>query len=62
MKCKYCESYSFKVKSMHKDSKSYFSLLNEYMEVALSDNEIDTFKINYCPMCGKRINNYKDFE
>ena len=57
-KCKYCGDYTNKVKSMHDNATSYFSLLNEYMEVALNDKEIDTFKINYCPMCGRRINEY----
>ena len=63
MSCKYCENYANKVKSMHKgNDKSHFSILNEYMEVVINGREIDTFKINYCPMCGNRINEYKDFK
>lgn len=61
--CKYCKDYTNKVASMHKDSKgSYFSLLNEYMEVVIGGKEADTFKINYCPMCGSRVNEYNLFK
>lgn len=65
MSCKYCKDDTNCVESMHRDSKGYFSLSNEYMEVIADDGNniaIDTFKINYCPMCGSRVNEYKDFE
>ena len=63
MSCKYCEDYTNKVKSMHdKNKESFFSLLNEYMEVVISGELVDTFKINYCPMCGKRVNEYIPFK
>lgn len=55
--CKYCSNYTMKVKSMHEDNKdSWFSLYEHYMEVVINGREIDSFKINYCPMCGASLN------
>lgn len=65
MSCKYCKDDTNCVKSMHEKSKGHFTLANEYMEVISDDGNniaIDTFKINYCPMCGSCINEYKLFE
>jgi len=54
--CKYCHDYTQKVKEMSNDN-AWFSLYEHYMEVA--DNRENgsalSFKINYCPMCGRKL-------
>ena len=55
--CEYCTDYTNKVQSMHEDDEdSWFSLYEHYMEVIIKGKEITSFKINYCPMCGKFLN------
>ena len=55
--CTYCEDYTEKVYS-YKNNKSYFSMYEHYLEVVINEEKVETFKINYCPICGKRINEW----
>lgn len=46
------------VKSINKDSRGGFSIENNTIEVIAdwySELGYDVFKINYCPMCGKKL-------
>jgi len=56
--CKYCHDYTQKIKgkSLFK-TESWFSLYEGFMEVVddREDGNIITFKIEYCPMCGRKI-------
>jgi hypothetical protein len=54
--CKYCKDYTKKVMAMGK-RKAWFSLYEGHLEV-IDDREngsIISFKIKYCPMCGRRL-------
>ena len=56
--CRYCEDYTKKVYS-YKNNKSWFSMYENYLEVVINEEKTESFKINYCPMCGERINEWK---
>lgn len=57
--CKFCSDYTEKIEPItnRRDSKAWFSLYEHYIEVV--DDRIDgnilSFKIKYCPMCGKNL-------
>lgn len=56
--CHCCNDYTLKVKEM-KNQNAWFSLYEHYMEV-VDDKEngsILSFKIKYCPMCGRNLGN-----
>jgi hypothetical protein len=57
MACKYCDDYTQKVPEMNGKA-SWFSLYEHYMEVA-DAHEFLSFKIKYCPMCGKNLGDGK---
>jgi hypothetical protein len=61
MNCKYCNDYSQKLEPMtnRQDAESWLSFYENYMEVCddRTAGNILTFKINYCPMCGKKLGN-----
>ena len=54
--CKYCHNYTQKVKEMSNDN-AWFSLYEHYLEVAddRENGSILSFKINYCPICGRKL-------
>jgi hypothetical protein len=57
--CKYCNDYTQKVYVTDKNKNAWFSLYEHCMEV-IDDREngnILSFKIKYCPMCGKNLGN-----
>ena len=56
--CKYCRDYTQKVYNYRND-KSWFSMYEHYLEVVSNEERIEVFKINYCPMCGRKINEAK---
>ncbi len=58
--CKYCSDYTQKVKEMN-NKDAWFSLFEHYMEVVdyREDGNIFSFKIKYCPMCGRNLGDGK---
>ena len=56
--CRYCKDYTEKVYNYRND-KSWFSMYEHYLEVVSNEERIEVFKINYCPMCGRKINESK---
>ena len=58
MVCRYCKDYTEKVYNYRND-KSWFSMYEHYLEVVSNEERIEVFKINYCPMCGRKINEAK---
>ena len=59
-RCKYCNDYTQKVNEMS-GKQAWFSIYEHYMEVIddRKDGNIMSFKIKYCPMCGKNLRNGK---
>lgn len=57
-KCKCCSDYTNRVPEMKRDG--WFSVYEHYMEVINNnDGSILSFKIKYCPMCGKNLGDGK---
>ena len=54
--CIFCKDYTQKVKAMN-NKNAWFSLYEHYIEVVddRKDGDILSFKIKYCPMCGKKL-------
>ena len=59
MKCRYCLDGTVAVIIIRENSRGHFCVENGCLEVVADDGykiAYDTFKINYCPMCGKNLN------
>jgi hypothetical protein len=56
--CKHCSDYTEKAPEIKRNG--WFTLYEHYMEVIDNrNNEILSFKIKYCPMCGRNLGDGK---
>jgi hypothetical protein len=61
--CKYCQDYTEKFEPItnRQTSEVWFSIYEHYMEVCddRQDGNLITFKIKYCPICGRNLDDGK---